>query len=82
MHCNCPPTALCHTLPSLSGGGIALEPNNLVDPPENCAGGNFSEAYGNAAGWADASCMEPSPFVCEATGEMLGQPPNADRPPS
>jgi hypothetical protein len=56
----------------LAGGGISLEPNNLVDAPENCAGGNFSQAYDSAAGWGDASCVKQFPFICEVVGEWLG----------
>jgi hypothetical protein len=53
----------------LSGGGATLlEPNNLV-PPENCAGGNFSEAYGGASGWGDTNCSATYPMICEIIRE-------------
>jgi hypothetical protein len=46
---------------------IIPEPNNLDNPPELCAGGNFSQSYGplNVAGWSDANCSISSPFMCK-----------------
>jgi hypothetical protein len=43
------------------------EPNNLSGT-ENCAVGNFTQAYGNASGWADANCGLRLPFVCRLYG--------------
>ena len=46
------------------------EPNNLNDA-ENCAGGNFSMAYGTprAAGWADNVCQDSYIFMCKIQSE-------------
>lgn len=61
----------CPALPrSLSGGGSSLEPNNLVFPPENCAGGNFSNSYTGASGWGDQNCDKQHPFICEMHGAL------------
>ena len=36
-----------------------------VNPPEYCAGGNFTQTYQSAFGWADTSCDELHIFVCQ-----------------
>ena len=36
----------------IEGELIQPEPNNF----ENCAGGNFTQSYGKAAGWDDQNC--------------------------
>jgi hypothetical protein len=55
---------------SLANGVASLEPNNLVAPPEECAGGNFSNAYTRASGWGDANCNRAFPFICEMHREF------------
>jgi hypothetical protein len=46
---------------------IVPEPNNMDNPPELCAGANFSQVYGalNAWGWSDANCSIAAPFMCK-----------------
>jgi hypothetical protein len=45
-------------------GGLP-EPNNMR-PPEDCAVGNFSEAWDDGvAGWADAQCNGNYTFICK-----------------
>ncbi len=40
------------------------EPNN--DPAlQLCGAGNYTQAYGNAWGWADANCGTKLPFICK-----------------
>ena len=34
-----------------------------------CAGGNFSQIYGNAAGWADEDCGTEHPALCKVQRE-------------
>lgn len=40
------------------------EPNDF----ESCAGGNFSQSYGGATGWADTSCDSEYVFICRDPG--------------
>lgn len=45
------------------------EPNNLYFPPELCTGANFTQAYSDAAGWADANCGTKYPVMCKLARE-------------
>jgi hypothetical protein len=78
FHCNtrlrwglaeCP---LLHLHPR-SYNSIIPEPNNLDYSPELCAGGNFTQAFGerNASGWADANCSIAAPFVCKMMKDLV-----------
>lgn len=60
-------------LPSLDGPDRVPEPNNLLMPPEYCAGGNASQAFGNPAawGWADYHCDEEAPFMCKIQAPLV-----------
>jgi hypothetical protein len=44
-----------------------IEPNDKM-PPENCAGANYTEAWGGAWGWADTNCKVVYPFMCKRAG--------------
>jgi hypothetical protein len=48
-----------------------LEPVNLVNGPENCAGGNFTQGAAGNAAWSTANCGERFPFLCEIIRELL-----------
>ena len=58
---------------SLSGSykhwGLFMPANQMepyaFNPPEYCAGGNFTETYQSAAGWADTSCDEIHISICQ-----------------
>jgi hypothetical protein len=41
-----------------------IEPNDKF-PPENCAGANYSQAWGSGWGWADTNCSGVHPFMCK-----------------
>ncbi len=64
---------LLHTLLPCSYNSIIPEPNNLENPPELCAGGNFSQAFGdrNVSGWADANCSIAAPFICKMMSDLV-----------
>jgi hypothetical protein len=47
------------------------EPNNLGGN-ELCSGGNYTEAFSNAYGWADTECTRASVFICELLRGWLG----------
>jgi hypothetical protein len=49
------------------------EPNNLGGS-ELCAGGNNTQEFSDAYGWADAECTRPSVFICELLRECHGLP--------
>jgi hypothetical protein len=59
--------------------GSHREPNNIY-PPENCAGGNYSESYDDLYGWADAGCFLSFPFICE--NPLPPNPPPSPNPPA
>jgi hypothetical protein len=44
---------------------IQPEPNSF----ENCAGGNFSQSYGKAAGWDDQNCDTEFIYICRMPSE-------------
>jgi hypothetical protein len=50
------------------------EPNNFYFPPEMCVGANFSQAYDDAAGWADANCGMRYPIMCKLARGSLRVP--------
>ena len=52
----------------IEGEVIQPEPNEY----ENCAGGNFTQSYGKAAGWADTNCDSEYIYICRMPG---GVPP-------
>jgi hypothetical protein len=49
----------------IEGELIQPEPNNF----ENCAGGNFSQSYGKAAGWDDQNCDTEFIYICRMPSE-------------
>ena len=51
--------------------GNEPEPNNFDYPPENCAGANYTESFGNpgAWGWADWGCDQAFTFMCKISSE-------------
>ncbi len=40
-----------------------------ANPPEYCGGGNFSQVYQSAWGWADTSCDDIHIFICQVRRE-------------
>jgi hypothetical protein len=48
------------------GAIIQQEPNEY----ENCAGGNFTQSYGKAAGWADTNCDSEYIYICRFPGAL------------
>jgi hypothetical protein len=40
-----------------------------ANPPEYCAGGNFTQIYQAAAGWADTSCDDIHIYICQIRRE-------------
>ena len=39
------------------------------NPPEYCGGGNFTELYQSASGWADTSCDDIHIYICQVRRE-------------
>jgi hypothetical protein len=51
-----------------------IEPNNIFRQ-ENCAGANYSQAWGGAWGWSDTKCDVAYPFMCRKNRECCTPPP-------
>ena len=60
-------------LPGLFMPANVYEPY-AFNPPEYCGGGNFTEIYQSASGWADTSCDEIHIFICQVRRKLAMQP--------